>query len=257
VQVLADDGNYYPAGIYLGPNENTNLPVIRAIDADTADLINRADRLATAQVSFVQPAQSLIQPMGTISAPPGNIASTNAPVHTLYAADAVPAILEVKIGPPMALRAGGGWQLSDDDTKTLHTNAASTVPIPGGTDPKIGFVPIQNRTFGKPFQTNVISVMSGQLAIVDFEYLSAPPNPVLTFTNDSQGVIILLSHGYTNYTYEVDYATDPVNGNWTFLNQQTIGAPANSLIFRDAPATKGNRFYRAQWITSPVSQQTY
>src|SRR5204863_741123 len=53
IDVLADDGNYYPAAIYLGPCASSNMAnMVRILDTGIAELITRADLSGAARYSI-------------------------------------------------------------------------------------------------------------------------------------------------------------------------------------------------------------
>ena len=104
------DGNYYPAGVYLGTlyNGATYASAVRAIDSNVVNLITNAQFFVTT---------------GTNNSGGG--------VITITASQAVgvnnPGYVQIQLGPPAAVQAGAGWRLQGDATYSSASNYTEAV----------------------------------------------------------------------------------------------------------------------------------
>ncbi len=237
--VLADSGDYYPAGIYLGPSQSSAL-LVRGLTSDAANLINLADLSATSRLSVPLPIFG--------GAPNPGIGSTN--VQSLTENSMFPGFLEVDTGPTNALAAGGGWKVAGDTS--WQTGPSNHVTIPGLSTVTIQFKCIPTGDYALPFRRpdQVINLAAGALYMVSLPYLPPPPPYSLKMTNQ---VGVTLSGGTMNYAYEVEY-TSSLNGipTWTLLTTAPVKITAPGDVFIPVSAGPGNRFYRARWETCPT-----
>lgn len=107
VCVLHPMGRYYPAGIYLG---GTGRSMVRAIDAEVATLINRAELMADTGGNDVGQGPPPIPSPGL---GPGLSFGQ----------------LQVDLGPAEALAAGAGWRLLDSGQTNYVNEASSSYPL--------------------------------------------------------------------------------------------------------------------------------
>jgi hypothetical protein len=245
LEVLADDGNYYPAGIYLGPSQVTNMLTVRAIDANVSELLNVAELSATSYLSVPDPSGPHTLGGGII------VGATNSPI--VMNASPTIALLQIQTGPIAALQAKGGWHLTAGQNMALQTDLKDTVVVGGGATANVEFQCIQDGSYALPYQAHQITITSGATALVLLPYLAPSPSPNLLITTASKNVVLSLSQpnlNYTNYTFDLEYTTSLLNPTWISLGQQTLVPPANSVTITD-PLTTGDRYYRAKWITCP------
>ncbi len=270
LEVLADDGNYYPAGVYLGPAGNTNSLLVRELDASAANLINFANLSATERLYIPLPTPGVpgllvlyttnaVQP--TLGLPSGLTPSS----YFYY-------YVQVNTGPSAAFNAGARWRVPESSLTTWYTAAPNNVaPIIGQGKITIEFDCIQNGSFAVPYQDPnlAITLVSGQTAILDIPYLPPPTAPATLGITTGQSGATLFFKGQPHYSYEIDYTSNLINGPWLPLpttEPLPTGLPqVGRITFYDntpspypIPDPLGNsatRFYRAKWLTGPCPVQ--
>ncbi len=141
--VLHTNGNWYPAAIYLGGNNQT---IVRAFDSDVIQLFNRAE----------------------ISGNGGSNNTSGGITHTSYTtiANANAGALKVTIEPAGARNAGAGWRLSPEPGYRASGSQRSNL-TPGSYILQFTTV----NSYDAPAQQNIV-VTAGQLNNVTFTYAS-------------------------------------------------------------------------------------
>jgi hypothetical protein len=155
VFVLGDDGNYYPAAVYLGGSYRTEM---HAIDSSVINLMDEAEIAAN----------------GGSNNAGGGIVEVEEGVSGM--ASAALGNLTVTLNPPDAVADGAYWELAGDSTRRLSGQSAALAP---GTynvsyyDKGPGYRP--------PVQQNV-TVPAGSVTPVSATY--TPGAPTITSTDD-------------------------------------------------------------------------
>jgi hypothetical protein len=214
------NGTYYPAAVFLGGSDQT---IVRAIDGTVADLINRADVTANTGDNNTGG--------GVITISPGQTGS------------GFLAYVQVQLGPPAALAAGGGWRVQG--TTDYSSSPTYTAGIAKGGSVTLEFKPIAG--WNVPTNQSVI-VALGQTTIIPALYTpataSSPPPPPLLVLSRPLGLGI---KGATGATFRLEYRTSLKTGSWLPLKTNTLGPGTNLLLtfpFTNRPAA----YYRAVWL---------
>jgi hypothetical protein len=231
LEVRSGNGNYYPAGIYVGSRGSAAL--VRVLDREAANLILRADLSATARLSLPVPGQG-----------PRQLAVASVGVVNLSYTAPTFAILRVRTGPDAALLESGGWQLGERGTP--HRLPVDQEVVTGTDTVEVRFLCTGNYAL-PPRRLSPIRLADGQTQIMDAYYLTAPPPPSLSIGRDPG---VTLYGGVANCSYRVEY-TDRVNGtSWTALPVVTVTSGSPVFIPDLAPRVN-TRFYRVVWMTCP------
>ena len=157
--VQYQNGNYYPAAVYLG---GTGQTVVRAIDSAVIDLFNRA------QVSG----------NGGANNTGGGITQTSV---TAFGSVSNPGALAVTITPAAAVSAGGGWRLSPESS--YRQSGAQKSGLSAGT-----YVLQLTTVAGYQAPTpQSVTVAGGQLTSITFTY-AAPLSAQQTWRQTYFGV---------------------------------------------------------------------
>jgi len=208
--VQSDINQFLPAAIYLGGSGET---LIRAIDSDVVDLINRA------QVSGNGGGNSAGGGVDTIT--PGITASQ-------FGAG----LITVNLSPSTNPSAIFGWRITGYASSNFITLPSTTMSLVGGVSypiefkPAPGYLTPRNRT---------VQVAVGGLVAVQGVY--TPVRPVLKFNS----LRSFSFTGATGATYRVEYSTNLLS--WTpFVTQ--ILTSSSFTITNLSPATNKALFYR-------------
>jgi hypothetical protein len=212
--VRHSNGYYYPAAIYLG--ESGPSSIVRVIDTNVVDLINRAELSANTGDNNTGGGVTLLTPgLG------GSLFS--------------PGYLQVILGPPVALAAGGGWRIAGGNP---NYTSADTMPLLAATytiefKPVTGFNPPGNR---------IVQVAANQTTTVSADYGAA--NSVRLTLDREAGLSVA---GAVGKTYLIEYTTNlnPMI-HWTPWATNTLIDPP-LLLTNTVPGKAGTRFYRAVW----------
>jgi len=210
------NGAYYPAGIYLGEGSQT---IVRAIDGEVVDLINRAEASGNGGGNFTGG--------GVITISPRYTAATFASGY-----------VRVRLAPPAAVAAGGAWRVPAKNIDYTD-NPNERIPLIGGGDFIIEFRPVT----GWLLPTNQIAgVAADQETILDAYYIDARPSLIYRLEG---GASRLSLSGATGANYGVEFATDltmPIT--WMPLTTITL-SNTPSVISNTQPTSTGSRFFRA------------
>jgi hypothetical protein len=234
-----DYTNYYPAAVYLGPSQSSNL--FRILDTDAADLINRAALSANSGFLVPLPKVRHLYATGT----------TNEITTGGTTADY--AQLQVNTGPIEALRAGGGWFVNS--STIVHTGLNDRATITGNSTIDVNFQCTLDHSFGLPYRRpgQLVQVLTdGATYIIDMPYM-APPAPY-SLSIDSKGIITLVNAS-TRYSYQLLYSdnlTSPIAWQALISSPTAVFDGVTPIIFSDpAFGQAQTRFYRAQWVDCP------
>jgi hypothetical protein len=214
---------FIPAGVYLGGSGET---VVRSIDLDVVDLINRAD----------------VSSHGGGNSTGGGVISISA--GTVYG-DTKSHLL-VNLGPANAISAGAAFSLDGGATyltnASYQTHFASTVrsvtltfrPITGWEEPP----------------SAVVTLTVGQTAVVTANYVAVQVHPPVLFTNAqllANGALVLTLQGVAGKAYSIVSTTNlftPLT-NWT--ESVRITNTAGQITFTNPPSPSvPQRYYRAK-----------
>jgi hypothetical protein len=212
------DPFFIPAAVYLGGSADT---VVRAIDLDVVDLINRAEKT------------------GALGG--GN--NTGGGVVRITVAEGASidfGIVQINLGPPAALLAGAGWRIGDEGAYT--TDATSELYLGSGGDVLLQFADVP----GWYQPTNqTLTVTLGQIKPLEALYTPKPPELGL----DSN--LRLTLRGPAGFTYTIDYTEElSSNTTWTVWTTNTLTS-GNALIDLPRDTSIRQRFYRAVWTPNP------
>jgi uncharacterized protein YjiK len=215
------NGNYYPAGVYLGTLYNGVTPyasAVRAIDSDVVNLITNAANLGDTGTNNTGG--------GVITIIPNQAINANNPGY-----------VQLQLGPPAAVRAGAAWRLQGDTAWSTATNYTEAVLSTNAIG--VQFKPIA----GWNLPTNQ-SVSVFPLQIVTPIAFYTVTNPVLV-ANATLGIGIM---GTTGTVYEIESRTSLTSGSWAPVSTNTITANGFNLVL-PKPGTNGTTiFYRAVWL---------
>ncbi|WP_395737485.1 hypothetical protein [Prosthecobacter sp.] len=218
--VLHSNGIWYPAGIYLGGNNQT---IVRSIDSAVIDLFNRAD----------------ISGNGGANNTGGGITQTSV---SIIGSTSNPGALKVVIAPAGAANAGAGWRLSPETG--YRASGAQKSGLNAGS-----YV-LQLTTvagYQAPTAQNV-TVTGGQLATITFTY-----DAVLT----PQETWRLASFGVTTSSGNAADDADPDGDGMSNLAEYTAGTNPNDRadVFKTNTQQKGDGTFTL--TTSGKSGRTY
>jgi hypothetical protein len=211
--VQYDDGNYYPAGIFLGGSAQT---LVRAIDSDVVDLINRAEISANEAGNSTGGGVAL---WDRSTAPPF-----------------VPGLFRVDFEPVNLGSNGAAWRVLGGDDPTWINSTNLYYPLtPGAFNiefrPVPGFSPPPNRQ---------VSVVVDQTTTIDASYTPIAWNSIGRLPN---GSLILTLGGATGRVYDIQFSTNLVS--WTDLISLTNSNGTSLLTNPPVPGT-GRAFFRAK-----------
>jgi hypothetical protein len=249
--VQADDGNYYTAGVYLGPSPLTNQFLVRALDAQSADLINRGELSGSSRLSV--PLMDRLHPRDS-SVMTSNVNPLSFSAYLTQVMPGIwellPATIEVDTGP-LAATTAGGWQLGPNDCvkpgDCPHHGLHDTEDVFTTETAMLQFVCLDN--YGLPLKNNTTtSVASGQTCIVTAPYLNPPASPSRVTIMISGASPVVTLFGVPTYTYSLD-SSSTLTGPWTPMVTNVLSS--SSLPIRDTSPRAGTRFYRARWVTCP------
>ena len=216
-----DITTYYPAAVYLGTlyNGSTYQSVVRAIDSDVVNLITNAAAIGI-----------------------GGTNNTGGGVLTFVPNQAITAnnqaYVQVLLGPPAAVQAGAGWQLSGDPPGAFGNTAAymRAIATNGATIVFNTNVPGWNPPVS---QTNQLIAGTNNI----FTAFYTVTNPVLV-VNRGQSLSLT---GTTGTTYILQYRTSMVTGSWQPLRTNTLTNGLN-LLLPWPPINGPAAFYRVVWL---------
>jgi len=202
--VLATNGVYYPAGIYLGGSGGQTT--VRAIDGSVADLINRAENTAyTGDNNTGGSASQLNSSLGG---------------GTLTAGTLI-----VQMAQPIS---NSGWRVQGATNYNAIGSAQSL--LSGSYTLEFRAVPGYVTPTNRPVQ-----VGGNQTTVITALYV--PIRPVMSFTSRTN----LTFSGAANATYRVEISTNLLN--WTPLLTQTLSS-SSVTITNLGSATNKARFFR-------------
>jgi hypothetical protein len=190
------NGYYYPAGVYLGTAYNTDgspkYSLVRAIDSAVVNLITNAAAMGD---------------MGT------NINNSGGGVITIIPSQAVsastPGYLEFQLGPPAAVAAGAGWELSGDSAFSSATNYIRQVLTTNAFTVVFNQIPGWNVPVISPF-----SVLPGVVTIItNALYTVATPLQIIS-PQVSGGAFQLSFQSVSGQSYTLYYNTNLTTSNW-------------------------------------------
>ena len=172
--ILHDNGNYYPAAIYLGGDSET---VVRAIDSSVVDLFNRAE----------------VSGNGGDDNTGGGITQVNT---TLSGGAFSAASIKVSIVPASAVTAGAKWKLGS--STTLYPSGQQTNNLSPGTY-SLGFTAATG--FLTPSAAS-ITLTSGNLSTVTRTYYGIITQPVGRTVNAQESVTFTVGVSGTPTAYQ-------------------------------------------------------
>ena len=145
--------------------------------------------------------------------------------------------VQVQLGPPAALAAGGAWRTLGS-VAAFSSTPGLTVAVTSNGGFALEFKDIAGWNL-PPDQT--VSVTLGQTTIIKPNYTVLPPQ--MKF-NPTQGLGIT---GTTGTTYRIEYRTNLSTGTWLPLKTNTLISGLNQIV--PWPPTNGPAaFYRAIWL---------
>jgi hypothetical protein len=220
LSVLHPNGDYYPAGIYLGSGQGGQA-MVRAIDTRTIDLISQADAAAAP---------------GTNEGSGGVVRFGVAVPSGLCANFATVSLL-----PAAAVTAGARWRVHETSpNRWLPWTNSSTFPIVVNNKPDfLELTAIEGFLTPNPGVLNLQCLSSNTNAELRLTYVQLLPR-LQALPPD------LVLFGVTNRTYRVERNNSVGSTNWTPF--MTVAFPPTSGTSRIPNAfvpVGSNRFYRA------------
>ena len=223
VMVQYTNGFYYPAAVYLGGSAET---VVREIDGDVADLINRA---------VVSAASGQNNGGGGVVAlvPPGALGG------------AVFGDFQVVLGPPGAVAAGAAWTILElhNGIYASNNNAIYALPFTGTAG--VYTVAFKNAP-GYVTPGNRVFSVSATLATLAGTYTPVyVPQRLGGYSLDGGGFQLQLSAG-TNQRYALDRSTNLLS--WQPLFTNTTGTNGNVSFLDTNRPLPPRAFYRTRAV---------
>ncbi|MGO9199269.1 MAG: Ig-like domain-containing protein [Limisphaerales bacterium] len=216
------NGNYYPAGVYLGGTANT---VVRAIDGSVAELINWANVSANTGANHVGG--------GVVNLSSGGGGGL-----------LEPGSFQILISPAAAIAAGAAWQIAALSASSYYSNNSAVYELPAGN-----YTVVFRAAAGYVTPTNAtLNVVGGQAVTLNITYAAAtgPTVPGLLAPAIAKGMLQFIITGSANERIAIERSTDLES--WTTVITNTLGA-GGSVSFSDALSTNRARaFYRAQVV---------
>ena len=216
---------FIPAGVYLGGSGES---IVRAIDLDVVDLINRAENSSHG---------------GTNSTGGGVIPVSRATGSML----AHPGYLAVSVGPPAAVRLGAQWRISPTNYGELgelkyYTNFTSSALTLAVRSTNFSIQTAALPGFVLPEIPPVV-IPESSVELLRLTYSVVPP---WLLYQPAQGLGMT---GTVGTAYRIESAVQPGGmASWaTFTSSITLTGGMN-WIPGTAPAAISNRFYRAVWL---------
>ncbi|MCL4181494.1 MAG: hypothetical protein KJ072_27620 [Verrucomicrobia bacterium] len=221
--VLYPNGRYYPAAIYLG---GSGQSVVRAIDPDVVDLINRAEVTASTGDNQVGGGAESFGPRDD---------------QTGFA----PGRLQVELGPATALADGAGWRLAGLGPAD-YVREASAVYSLVPADYTLEFKPVD----GWRTPPNLpITLRGGETRMLQVQYLPpAPTQPSLTaarLTSQGQQFRFEIT-GQPGVAYALDFKTNLSQPLWTPVVTNLAGTSGRWLFIDFDAAWAPARYYRVR-----------
>jgi hypothetical protein len=215
---------FIPAGVYLGGIGET---VVRAIDLDIVDLINRAEN--SAHEGGDSTGGGVITILSGIASGSGH-----------------PGFLDIRLGPPAAIRLGAAWRVSPTNYGDLQLYTTQDITT------NYFVLPIRGTNFsievkGLPgFRVPLpgsIELVAGAHVALDLFYSVEPPSLIYHPIN-GLGLIARA----TNTAYRIETTNQLLlRGDWPTVTNLTWTSGTN-WIPSSAPTGVGSRFYRAVWL---------
>jgi len=263
--VLHDNGNWYPAAIYLG---GSNQTVVRAIDSQVIELFNRAE----------------VSGNGGTNNTGGGISHTSV-TGTLNTTQ--PGSLRVIVEPAAAVTAGAGWRLKPESSyrasgaqKSGLSSGSYVLELPAlsgfqaPTQPSVAvsggqlttytytYAPLLTAletwrltNFGITTNTGTAADTAdpdhdGQNNLAEFAAGTNPNNPadvlkVLTTQRSGSG-FVLTATGKAGRTYALQRSTNLATGTWATVATLAPLAADGPVTLTDHAAPADKAFYRIQ-----------
>lgn len=213
---------FIPAALYLNASSQS---ILRVIDLDAVDLINRADS----------------------SSYGGNHTTGGGTINVVTAQGSDPHCIGwvmVELGPESAVAAGAKWRVSPtNQTPSIYTNFTA-VPQRIYTQPYGGTMTIELAAvpgFVLPSNQNV-TVFCDQGALIQPRYTVVPP--WLGFMDRT--TLVATGTPATSYALEYRDVFAPPEP-WISIATNTLG-PGTNVWLQGIPAEPRTRYYRARWI---------
>lgn len=158
------------------------------------------------------------------------------------------ALLDVSLGPPVAVRTGGAWRVSP----TNYGNAGELRAYTNYVTNTSTSLSVQSTNFTieqksiAGFMTNGIpnlKLTAGNITALNISYSVVPPRLIF---NKNQGLGIT---GTSGTKYLIQTASKLPATNWTLLSTNILAAGTN-WITNTLPIHATNHFYRAIWVTN-------
>jgi V8-like Glu-specific endopeptidase len=207
---------FLPGGIYLGDDDET---VVRVIDVDVVDLINRAEASSRGGGNSTGG--------GVITIIPGQAGSGSF------------AILRVDLGPTAAVQAGAGWRRQGENEYSSDPNSVRLVPA--GQPVTLEFAALPG--WNAPVSWSQAEI-SGEV-VVEANYTVVPPVMVV---DGATGIGLVGTTGTTYRIEQMDVGAG--SATWVPINTNTL-VPGTNVLITLPRETPNAALYRAVWIPEP------
>jgi hypothetical protein len=219
LMVQADNGSYFPAGIYLGPD-----PVSARLRAIDPEMAAKMFELLNLNAAWVVSAGTIIINRGSSTA------------NTLT----------VILGPQAAVDAGGGWRLGCESGSTFHTGPMSSAYIGPGSGCSASEILLYYKPlcgFGLPRPQSISLPSGGGATILHVDYLPRPAPPTLAIELFPSLVRLSIAGLQADYTYWLEYTDNTLAGaTWTRLVR--VESTTTIFVTTDPRLNDRIRFYR-------------
>jgi V8-like Glu-specific endopeptidase len=216
------NGYYYPAAVYLGTLFSGAQPygsVVRAIDSSVTNLI----QLAASQGD-----------RGTNNTGGGVIRF----IPNLAITAKTPGYVQVNLGPPAAVKAGGGWRLDNAPTNAYGSDPNYTLTVVSSNAVAVVFKPIPGWNLPA---NQTVTVTPGQITVINATYTAVAPPRLVARRASATAVELSWPTSAANFTLQhSDPSLAPLQ--WNAVPATPAPGPVSYTL--QVPIADASRLYR-------------